>query len=74
MSDNALDPDLKERAELISGVLTTVLEEQGLCASGCPSPQIFRELRPGPDGANETPLLISGPRIPGPCGLYRGLT
>jgi hypothetical protein len=29
MSDNAPDPDLKERAELISGVLTTVLEEQG---------------------------------------------
>jgi hypothetical protein len=29
MSDNAPDPDLKVRAELISGVLTTVLEEQG---------------------------------------------
>ena len=46
MSDNALDPDLKERAELISGGLTTVLEEQGYAPAVAQAHKFFANCTP----------------------------
>jgi len=46
MSDNVSDAELKERAELISGVLTTLLEQQGYEAAVAEARKLFANSTP----------------------------
>jgi hypothetical protein len=46
MADNVPDHELKERAELISGVLTTVLEEQGYEPAVAQAHKVFANCTP----------------------------
>jgi hypothetical protein len=65
----SLQTEMKERAELISVVLTTVL-----CVSSCPSPQALHAHHPGTNGANETSLQFTRSGVHDPRGLFQGLT
>jgi hypothetical protein len=46
MSRNASETELRERAELISGVLTTLLEEQGYEAAVAEARKLFANSTP----------------------------
>ena len=82
MSDSAPDGDqqqslqteMKERAELISVVLTTVLEEAGYASAVDQAPQALRAHHPGTNGANETSLQFTRSGVHDPRGLFQGLT
>ena len=63
--------EMKERAELISVVLTTFFEEEGY-ASAVDQARKLLHAPPGTNGANETSLQFTRSGVHDPRGLLHG--
>ena len=70
----SLQTEMKERAELISVVLTIVLEEAGYASAVDQARKLFAHIQPGTNGANETSLQFTRSGVHDPRGLFQGLT
>ena len=67
----ATDRD-EERAELISVVLTTFLEEEGYASAVDQARKLFTHTTPGTNGANETSLQFTRSGVHDPRGFLQG--
>jgi hypothetical protein len=70
----SLQTEMKERAELISVVLTTVLEEAGYASAVDHARKLFAHTTPAQMEQMKTSLQFTRSGVHDPRGLFQGLT